>query len=199
MKIILASKSPRRRKILKELGLSFSVKTFETDETLSRKYSPGVTVKKLAEKKLFAAVNELKRPQNTLLISADTIVYLNGRILGKPKDDSDAFNMLSDMSGTKHQVYSGIAAFYNGKYVSAFEKTDIEFRNISDEEINNYISSGEHMDKAGSYGIQEKGGYFVKKINGDLNNVVGLPVLLLRDTILEAFNIDIFDVKEKIY
>ena len=98
------------------------------------------------------------------------------------------------MSGTNHSVYSGIAAVYNGKVVSAYQKTQIKFRDITDKEIDRYLLTGEYKDKAGSYGIQEKGSYFVEKITGDLNNVVGLPVLLLRNTILKEFNIDLFNL-----
>lgn len=193
MKIILASKSPRRRKILKELGINYKLWSGEADETVDKKYRPDVLVRLLAKRKASACACEVDT-RDTLIISADTVVALNGKILGKPKDDEDAFNMLRSMSGTTHYVYSGVCAIYNGKTVCASEKTKIKFREISDREIERYLATGEHRDKAGSYGIQEKGGYFVESVSGDINNVVGLPVLKLRNMILDTFGTDIFNL-----
>lgn len=194
MKIVLASRSPRRRKMLKELGVPYSLWNGEADEKVTKAYKPHALVKLLAERKATAAYNDIKK-DDVLIISADTVVALNGKILGKPKDDEDARQMLRSMSDTKHAVYTGIAVIYHGKKVSAYEKTEIKFRRLSERDIERYISTGEHRDKAGSYGIQEKGGYFVEKVCGDINNVVGLPVLLLRDLIYKEFSYDIFDPK----
>ena len=193
MKIILASKSPRRRKMLKELGIKYKLWAGEADESVDREYRPDVLVRLLAKRKASACAKDIA-DNNTLIISADTVVALNGKILGKPRDDEDAFNMLRSMSGTTHYVYSGVCAIYNGKAVCASEKTKIKFRDISDKEIERYLATGEHKDKAGSYGIQEKGGYFVESVCGDINNVVGLPVLKLRNMILDAFGADIFNL-----
>ena len=140
-----------------------------------------------------AALKDIKS-KDTLIISADTVVALGEEILGKPRDDMDARRMLGKMSGTNHAVYSGVAAAYNGKLVCDYEKTLIKFRDLSERDIERYISTGEHKDKAGSYGIQEKGGYFVEKVSGDINNVVGLPVLKLRDLVLKEFGIDLFNL-----
>lgn len=192
MKIVLASKSPRRRKMLKELGIKYSLWHGEADESVDKEYKPHTLVKLLAKRKALAALSDIKS-KDTLIISADTVVVLGNKILGKPKNDDDARNMLRSMSGTSHYVYSGVAAILNGKIVCDYEKTQIKFRDISDREIERYLATGEHRDKAGSYGIQEKGGYFVEKVNGDINNVVGLPVLKLRDLIYKNFEIDIFD------
>ena len=192
MKIILASKSPRRRKMLRELGVKYSLWHGEADESVDREYKPHTLVKLLAKRKANAAYNDIK-DDDALIISADTIVALGNRILGKPRDDDHAREMLRSMSGTSHYVYSGIAAIYKGKTVCSYEKTQIKFRTLSDKDIERYIKTGEHSDKAGSYGIQEKGGYFVEYIKGDVNNVVGLPVLKLRNMILDSFGIDIFD------
>jgi septum formation protein len=192
MKIVLASKSPRRRKMLKDLGVKYTLWNGEADESVNRAYKPHSLVKLLAKRKARAAMKDIKT-KDTLIISADTVVVLGGKILGKPKDDDDARNMLRGMSGTSHYVYSGVAAVYNGKIVCDYEKTQIKFRDITDREIERYLLTGEHKDKAGSYGIQEKGGYFVEKVNGDINNVVGLPVLKLRNMIYKEFGIDIFD------
>lgn len=193
MKIVLASKSPRRQKMLKELGIKYSLWLGDTDENVKKEYKPHTLVKLLAKRKAMEAYKSIKK-DDTLIISADTVVALNDKILGKPKDYEDAKTMLKSMSGTNHSVYSGIAAVYNGKVVSAYQKTQIKFRDITDKEIDRYLLTGEYKDKAGSYGIQEKGSYFVEKITGDLNNVVGLPVLLLRNTILKEFNIDLFNL-----
>ena len=193
MKIVLASKSPRRRKMLKELGVKYKLWNGEADETVDKEYAPQDLVKLLAKRKALGCASDINT-KDTLIISADTVVALDGKILGKPKDDDDARKMLRSMSGTTHHVYSGVAAVYNGKTVSAYQKTKIKFRNITDAEIERYLATGEHRDKAGSYGIQEKGGYFVESVNGDINNVVGLPVLKLRDMIVRNFGIDIFNL-----
>lgn len=194
MKIILASKSPRRKKMLRGIGLKFIIWSGEVDEHTDKEYKPHSLVKTLAKRKAFQAYKEIKQPKDTLIISADTVVVLDGKILGKPKDDDNAREMLASMSGRCHYVYSGICAIYNGKCVSDYEKTQIKFRKISSDEIERYIQTGEHKDKAGSYGIQEKGGYFVEKVNGDINNVVGLPILKLRNMIFDNFDIDIFNM-----
>ena len=192
MKIILASKSPRRRKMLSELGVKYTLWHGEADESVDREYKPHTLVKLLAKRKAKAAYKDIKN-NDALIISADTVVALGNKILGKPKDDDHAREMLRSMSGTSHYVYSGIAVIYKGKTISAYEKTQIKFRELSDKDIERYIKTGEHSDKAGSYGIQEKGGYFVEYVKGDINNVVGLPVLKLRNVILDEFKIDIFD------
>lgn len=179
--------------MLKELGIKYSLWLGDTDENVGGEYKPHTLVKLLAKRKAMEAYKSIKK-DDTLIISADTVVALNDKILGKPKDYEDAKTMLKSMSGTNHSVYSGIAAVYNGKVVSAYQKTQIKFRDITDKEIDRYLLTGEYKDKAGSYGIQEKGSYFVEKITGDLNNVVGLPVLLLRNTILKEFNIDLFNL-----
>lgn len=194
MKIILASKSPRRRKMLKELGVKYSLWNGEADETVDREYAPCDLVRILAKKKASACYADIKK-DDTLILSADTVVALDGKILGKPRDDDHAREMLRLMSGTVHYVYSGVAAIYGGQTVCAYEKTRIKFRDITDSEIERYLLTGEHRDKAGSYGIQEKGGYFVESVSGDINNVVGLPVIKLRDMVKDSFGIDLFDTE----
>lgn len=193
MKIILASKSPRRRKMFDELGIEHTLWDGEVDERLNGVYPPNEQVKLIATKKARACFEDLK-DNDSLIISADTVVALGNRILGKPKDDDDARNMLKSMSGTVHYVFSGVCAIYNGKTAADSEVTEIKFRDVTDREIERYLATNEHKDKAGSYGIQEKGGYFVERVNGDINNVVGLPVLKLRNMIFDEFGIDIFDL-----
>ncbi len=193
MRIVLASKSPRRRKMLTELGINYELWDGEVNEAVEGKMSPCDTVECIAEKKCVEAARRIN-DKNALIIAADTVVALGDNILGKPFDDDDARKMLKSMSDSYHEVYTGIAVSFGGVVVKSHEKTDIEFRKITDREIERYIQTGEHRDKAGSYGIQEKGGYFVKSIHGDINNVVGLPVLLLRNVVFENFKIDLFDM-----
>lgn len=193
MRIVLASKSPRRRKMLTELGIDYEMWNGEVNEETEGNLSPCETVECLAEKKCLEATRQIN-DKKALIIAADTVVALDDEILGKPSDDDDARRMLRNMSGSYHEVYTGIAVSYGGVCIKSYEKTEIEFRNITDKEIERYIKTGEHKDKAGSYGIQEKGGYFVKSVHGDINNVVGLPVLLLRNVVFENFKIDLFDI-----
>ena len=196
MKIILASKSPRRRRMFEELGIPHLLWDGDADESRTKKAVEGLPpsdiVEALAKCKAAGCFDDVK-DKDCLIIGADTVVALGDKILGKPVDDEDAFNMLKSMSGSVHDVYSGICAIYGGRSVTAYEKTEIKFREITDSEIRRYMATGEHRDKAGSYGIQEKGGYFVERVWGDINNVVGLPVLKLRNTVLESFGIDLFD------
>ena len=138
--------------------------------------------------------------KNVILISADTVVYLDNKILTKPKNDEDAFNMLKALSGKKHQVYTGVCVMRmkDSKSVSRYEKTDVYFKELTDRTIKNYINTNEPKDKAGSYGIQGKGALLIDKIDGDYFNVVGLPLRLLSEILYDEFDIDIFD-KEFIY
>ena len=179
--IILASSSPRRRDILEMLGLEFSIISPECDEKISFS-SPEDLVKQLSFIKASAAFDLLKNScgddlTDSLIISADTIVYHNDTILGKPASDEQAFEMLKSLSGNTHTVFSGVTVFdtQDGSYTVFYEKTDVTFYDVSDKEILEYIATGEPMDKAGAYGIQGKGAFLVKCINGDYYNVVGLP------------------------
>ena len=175
MKLILASASPRRREILKNAGFEFEVKTSEADETLPDGISPEDAVELLAKLK-----NEAVRAESdTTVISADTIVVCDGKILGKPKDEADAFDMLRTLSGREHFVYTGVCLRKGEKKTVFFEKTAVYFYELCDSEISAYITTGEPMDKAGAYGIQGNGAVLVKKIDGDYLNVVGLPLARL--------------------
>lgn len=175
MKLILASASPRRREILKNAGFEFEVKTSEADETIPEGISPEEAVQYLAKIK-----NEvIEADKNTTVISADTIVVCDGEILGKPKDEADAFDMLRTLSGREHFVYTGVCLRKGEKKTVFFEKTAVYFYELRDSEISDYIATGEPMDKAGAYGIQGKGAVLVRKIDGDYFNVVGLPIARL--------------------
>ncbi len=174
--IILASKSPRRKQLLRQIGLNFKVKSFDIDENFTANDNPIKAVKKLAIQKLEAAKDKIK---NSIVITADTIVVLDKKIIGKPKDKTEAVKMLKKLSGNKHYVYSGFAIYngLTGKTVVDYEKTCVKFRRLSDLEINEYVETGKPLDKAGAYGIQEDyGAVFVEKISGDYYNVVGLPL-----------------------
>ena len=173
MSIILASASPRRKEIMQTAGLSFSVLVSDTDETLPDGITAFDAVTELAYRKALAVAKT--HPDDTV-IGADTVVTLDGKILGKPKDAEDAKNMLRTLSGRTHKVYTGVCIIRNGTSNKFFEETDVTFYELSENEINDYVSSNEPMDKAGSYGIQGKGCALVKGICGDYFNVVGLPV-----------------------
>ena len=193
-KIILASKSPRRKELLDVIKLDYDVIESACDESsVSADNSPEVYVQKLAILK--ATDVSKKLPYEALVIGADTIVEYNGEFLGKPKNKDDAYNMISMLSGKSHNVYTGICVM-NSKtkeFASTFEKTEVIFREIEHNEIEKYISTKEPYDKAGSYAIQGLASCFIKGIVGDYNNVVGLPVYKLAKLLKEDFNYDILD------
>lgn len=182
MGIILASQSPRRKELLELAGIEHRVIVSQVDEILDEDLDVAGQVQDLAIQKA-CAVAELF-PQETI-IGADTIVVFGGKILGKPKNEEDAFNMLKSLSGRKHQVMTGVSIINKDKELltSFVNITEVEFYNVTDEWILNYIQSGEPMDKAGSYGIQGKGFELVKSISGDYYSVMGLPIAQLKRTL----------------
>lgn len=189
IKIILASGSPRRKELLAQAGYDFDVCPSLSEEDLEV-MAPSEYVMLLAKMKADEVCNRLitedvgrrvkKLPERFVVLGADTVVSLNGRILGKPYDYDDAYNTLNSLSDQTHQVYTGVCLIYvNGRAKSSssfYEKTDVTFYPVSHDEIIQYLATNEPFDKAGSYGIQGKGGLFVKGIEGDYNNVVGLPL-----------------------
>jgi septum formation protein len=173
MKIILASNSPRRKELLEQAGIDFEVKSADVDE-VTDKVKPEEVVMDLSQLKAKAVACE--NPGRKVL-AADTVVAYNGQILGKPKDEEDAFRMLKELSGQIHHVYTGVTIIDEAGTVDTFfECTAVSMYENSDELIKRYIATGEPMDKAGAYGIQGKGAVLVKEIKGDYNNVVGLPL-----------------------
>lgn len=177
MKVILASGSPRRRELLKLLEVPFEVRVSGVEERITKE-NPAEIVEELSRIKaedIFA-----KEQEDVLVIGADTIVALEGKILGKPGSENEAAEMLRQLQGRTHQVYTGVTLLWreNGgvKGLQFHECTDVTFCPMSESEIAAYIATKEPMDKAGAYGIQGLGGRFVEKISGDYNNVVGLPV-----------------------
>ena len=165
---------------------------FEED-SVSKDLKPELYVQELALLKASATAKEVLRNKNAVIISADTIVTLDGQILGKPKDEDDAFNMLSKLSGREHEVYTGycVMRISDGKAVCGKVRTKVKFKDLSDDKIRGYINSGEPMDKAGAYGIQGLGSILIEKIDGDYFNVVGLPISALADTLEDEMDIKI--------
>lgn len=185
-KLILASSSPRRSELLASLGLEFSIVPSTVPEPAYNGETPADYGQKLATVK---ATSVAQKVSDGLVIGADTIVVLDGRILGKPQDSAEAREMLTRLSGRTHSVYTGIAVV-NAKtkeLVAEAVETQVAFRPLSKEEIEAYVDSGEPLDKAGAYGIQRLGGLLVSRINGCYFNVVGLPLSAL-DRLLKRFD-----------
>ena len=199
MKIILASQSARRRDILENLGIKFDIKVSRVDESMSPDLSAGENVESVSLRKAEAVENELgiTPDDDTLIIASDTVVVCDGVILGKPKDKAHATEMMRMLSDRRHSVISGIAVIYRGKRVSAHEETEVEFRSLTDAEIEAYVSTDEPYDKAGGYGIQDKAAIFVRGIHGDYLNVVGLPVFHLFHLLEAEFGVKYFDICSK--
>ncbi|MDP3912698.1 MAG: Maf-like protein [Bacteroidota bacterium] len=173
--IILASKSPRRQQLLSDLGLKFSVQSMDIPENFPEGLGMNEVPVYLAELKAEAFRPFLKN--NQLVITADTIVWLDGKVLNKPTDYADGFRMLRDLSGKKHQVITGVCLLSTEKKVSFYASTDVWFKELSDEEINYYLENFRPYDKAGAYGIQEWIGYIgINHIEGSFFNVMGLPI-----------------------
>ena len=181
-KIILGSASPRRKELLEQIGIKFEIKVSDKEEHYSAT-EPEEIVKELARMKAENVAEDLvcKEGNGCVVIGADTVVVNDGHILGKPKDDKDAFNMIRSFSGRKHYVYTGIviADIIDGRIEiisNEAVKTTVYVNDMTDEEIHDYISTGEHRDKAGAYGIQGRFAAYIDHIDGDYYNVVGLPV-----------------------
>lgn len=176
MKIILASGSPRRRELLGMTGLKFEVVTSYTDESIPQDMDPAIAALELCERKALSVARQ-ESCKGCVVIGADTIVSLDGQKFGKPKDDDDAFRMLSELSDKTHTVYTGVAVVNTDLTVNKFvESTEVHFYPLSKEQICSYIATGECMDKAGAYAIQGGGAVFVSGIIGDYYNVMGLPI-----------------------
>ncbi|MBE6845964.1 MAG: septum formation protein Maf [Ruminococcus sp.] len=175
MKIILASASPRRKELLKLIYDDFEIRPSDADEALPS----DLAVDKAAEFLACLKAESVEKGSDELIIGCDTVVVTDNKILGKPKDRSDCFDMLKMLSGRRHCVYTGVCIRYNNAVISFTEKTEVEFHELSDDEIAGYMDTGEPFDKAGGYGIQGKGALLVRGICGDYFNVVGLPVSAL--------------------
>lgn len=185
MKIILASKSPRRKEILEMAGYNFDIKVSNADENVKAK-----SVKKMslmiAKRKCDAVFEENK---DSIVISADTIVYINKNVLEKPKDKDDCREMIRMLQGKVHEVYTSVVVKSFEKEISFLEKTKVYVSNMSDEEIEEYVNTSEPYDKAGAYAIQGIFAKYIEKIEGDYYNVMGLPIYRL-NKVLKEFDID---------
>ncbi|MED1664451.1 Maf family protein [Brevibacillus laterosporus] len=189
--IVLASSSPRRQELLACLGLPFRIQVSNVDETISEEIAPEEIVKILSHRKADAVAKNLSFG---LVIGSDTIVVLDGQVLGKPHDEEDAFRMLTSLEGRKHEVYSGLAIIdvSTGKIAVDYSSTRVKMRTMTAEEIRGYIASKEPMDKAGSYAIQGLGSTIVERIEGDYFTVVGLPLNRLAQ-MLNQFGISLLN------
>lgn len=182
--IVLASGSPRRKELLAASGVPFRVIVSDAEETVAEDAAPAEVAMRNAQTKALAVAQGLS-PSSTV-IGADTIVVLDGRIFGKPKDEDDAKRMLSELSGRTHQVITGVCIVNSEGAASFAEVTEITFKKLSTKDIDTYVATGDPLDKAGAYGIQGGAGRFVDRIEGDYDNVVGLPTAhLLRALDLE--------------
>ena len=178
MQIVLASQSPRRRELLDRAGFLFEVIPSDRDEIIT-KTIPSEVVCELSYQKAMDVYEKLANQENYLVIGADTVVASEGEILGKPKSKQEAYDMLKKLAGKDHEVYTGVTFVYNEDVLKShtfFECTRVTFYPMTDKEINDYIKTGDPMDKAGAYGIQGPCGIYIEKIDGDYNNVVGLPI-----------------------
>lgn len=172
-KFILASASPRRKEILENAGFSFEIVVSDADETVNESLSPDKTVEELAKRK---ALSVWQKNKDAVVFGCDTVVSVDGKILGKPRDDEDAFRMIKSLSGKVHTVSTGVCICSGEKTEIFSNTTQVEFYPLSDETIRSYIATGEGKDKAGSYGIQGYGCVLIKEIKGDYFSVMGLPV-----------------------
>jgi septum formation protein len=178
-KLILASSSPRRADILRRASVSFEIKVPPNLNEESSSSHPAEHVLSLSRLKATSVANQLKEG---IILGADTIVVLDGRILGKPKDQKEAFAILKKLSARTHTVYTGVTLVnkHNGKVISDYDSTQVTFNRLDEKQILSYVETAEPMDKAGAYGIQGMGSFLVQSIQGSLNNVIGLPTELLK-------------------
>ncbi len=186
--LILASTSPRRRELIQMLNLPYTCVSADCDETIAP-CSPEETVCQLSKRKAEAALAACTLNEGTVLIGADTVVAIEGQILGKPKDDQDAYEMIAMMSGKTHSVYTGVTLITLQETRTFYEETRVTVATLTDAEIRAYLATGEHRDKAGAYGIQGAFRLHVTGIQGDYNNVVGFPVARIYQELQNLGNI----------
>ena len=188
MQLILASASPRRKELMGLYRHPFVIRVADIDETMDPEKSPFDEVGRVSRLKALA----VRREPDDVVVAADTIVVCEGKVLGKPRDEADAFAMLRLLSGRDHQVMTGCTVLTDGKCETFTEVTDLHFRSLGEREIEKYVASGEPMDKAGAYGIQGGAALFCEKMTGDYYNVMGLPVCRLGQ-VLKELAPEIFD------
>jgi len=176
MDLVLASQSPRRRQLLEQLGLTFRCEPADVDESWVDGEDPVTYVARVAQLKADAIAERFGRADGICVVAADTTVDLDGEILAKPDDDAHARSMLRSLSGRAHQVHTAVVGWSTTASRTATVTTDVSFVELSDADIDWYLSLGEHRDKAGAYGMQTAGGVFVDRIDGSPSNVIGLPL-----------------------
>ena len=182
LQLVLASGSPRRRDLLRQVGLSdFIVRVPNVEERLPDGLPPRETVEAVSRQKAEAS----DAAPDEIIIAADTMVFLDGLRLGKPRDESDALRMLTALQGRRHTVCTGVTVRQGSRFLTRSEATDVTFRPASRETLLRYIATGEPMDKAGAYGLQERGVLLVERVDGDFSNVIGLPLPLLERMLAE--------------
>ncbi len=189
--LILASQSPRRREMFDRLALDYRAVSTEADETVNDRLPPAEYVKTLASRKAVAAASQADKED--VIIAADTVVALGEAIYGKPRDYEDAFGMIRAFSGKTHAVYTAFAIATGGRVYTEAVATRVSFRELNESEIDYYITHEKPFDKAGAYGIQEMAGIFVEKIEGNFDNVVGLPLTQLEMALRREFAISLFN------
>lgn len=190
-KIVLASGSPRRQELLQRIGITdFDIRVPRTEETYPAGLSPRETVEYISREKSDAAA-ALCTPEE-IIITADTMVFLDDQRLGKPVDEADALRMLTALQGRRHTVRTGVTLRQGDKSLTQSEATDVCFRSASESELLAYIATGEPMDKAGAYGVQSLGALLVERIDGDFYNVMGLPVEKLGQCLTKHFGVRFF-------
>ena len=193
MRLILASKSPRRREILTMLGVPFEIVTQDTPEFVPQGTPPRETVCLLSAQKAQAVAQKLYHgvvwPDDAYVLGADTVVSVDDRILGKPRDLAEASDMLRVLSGRAHQVYTGLTVLHADRCVSEAACTVVHMRAITEQERKFYVAAGEPIDKAGAYAIQGRGSLFVDRIEGDFYNVIVLPITLLQQMLQQQFGV----------
>lgn len=195
--IVLASRSPRRREILSALGVEFEILPADADET-SAETDPSRLVSELALKKGRATrallASEGRWNDGVVVIAADTVVAVGGRILGKPENEEEARTMLRSLSGRGHEVMSGIALLTGDREIATSETTGVFFSSLSESDILRYVASGEPMDKAGAYAVQGRASLWIERLDGDYFNVVGLPVHRLNELTKEFLGVELVDL-----
>ena len=191
MEIILASASPRRKEILQNTKLNFDIQKSDVEEVMLENESPEDMVVRLAYEKAFDVA---KRNTDRLVIGADTIVALDNEVLGKPKDQNEAYQMIKRLSNKTHKVITGISLINlkENKIIKDYVVSFVTFKDLSEDSIKDYINTNESLDKAGAYGIQGYGALLVKNIQGDYFNIVGLPISKLSDLLKDHFDINLF-------
>lgn len=192
-RIILASKSPRRRQLLADLGLEFEVAAFDVDEDAPSGIQTGELVRRLAIRKLNAVRERIRDTEDALIIAADTVVRCDDENFGKPADPADASRMIRALSGRAHEVCTGVAVARGDTLTAEYERTVVFFRRLTDDEIDAYVRSEHLSDKAGAYAIQGRAALFVERIEGDYFNIVGLPLCRLGVICRRDFGIDLSD------